>query len=235
MSATGPGLGASVRRAAETCLPTAHGEFRLIAYDSAARGGGEPHLALVMGSPEGAPPPLVRLHSECLTGDALGSIRCDCGRQLDCALALVADERRGVVLYLRQEGRGVGLLDKLRAYALQDRGRDTVEANEELGLPADARDYRVAAAILRDLGVERLRLLTNNPRKVEGLRAAGLTVARRLPLVVAARAENSRYLATKREKMGHLLDRGAAADPEPRRVDEEPSDGVWQACCRRRW
>jgi 3,4-dihydroxy 2-butanone 4-phosphate synthase/GTP cyclohydrolase II len=201
---------APVRRVAETHLPTAHGPFRLVAYQEIARPEREPDLALVRGEPATMPgagiAPLVRLHSECLTGDVFGSRRCDCGPQLDAALAAVAAEGRGVVLYLRQEGRGIGLLDKLRAYALQERGLDTVEANERLGLPVDAREYGTAAAILRDLGVARLRLLTNNPGKVAGLEAAGLAVVARVPSVVAPSPENARYLATKREKLGHWLD-----------------------------
>jgi len=205
-----------VRRVAVTVLPTAHGPFRLYAYTEIARPEREPDLALVRGdlAPDAAPAsaPLVRLHSECLTGDVFGSRRCDCGPQLDAALAAVAAEERGVILYLRQEGRGIGLLAKLHAYALQEQGLDTVEANEQLGLPIDAREYATAAAILRDLGVTRLRLLTNNPRKVAGLSAAGLTVAARVPSLIAPSPENARYLATKRDRLGHLLDVRAAGD-----------------------
>jgi GTP cyclohydrolase II len=151
----------------------------------------------------------VRLHSECLTGDVFGSRRCDCGPQLDAALAAVAAAERGAILYLRQEGRGIGLLAKLRAYALQEQGFDTVEANEQLGLPIDAREYATAAAILRDLGVTRLRLLTNNPDKIAGLLSAGLEGVERVPLLVAPAPDNARYLATKRDRLGHLLDAGA--------------------------
>ena len=208
---TRPGVApppAPVRRVAETLLPTAHGPFRLCAYIEVARPEREPDLALVCGdlAADAGPAPLVRLHSECLTGDVFGSRRCDCGPQLDAALAAIAAAGRGAILYLRQEGRGIGLLDKLRAYALQERGCDTVEANEQLGLPIDAREYGTAAAILRDLGATRLRLLTNNPAKVAGLVAAGLAVVERVPLIIVPSPENARYLATKREKLGHLLD-----------------------------
>ena len=216
---TRPGVApppAPVRRIAETLLPTAHGPFRLCAYTEVARPEREPDLALVCGDlaadSGSAPAPLVRLHSECLTGDVFGSRRCDCGPQLDAALAAVAAEERGVILYLRQEGRGIGLLAKLRAYALQEQGFDTVEANEQLGLPIDAREYATAAAILRDLGMTRLRLLTNNPDKIAGLSSAGLAVVERVPLVIAPSPDNARYLATKREKLGHLLDERAAGD-----------------------
>ncbi len=205
-----------VLRVAETMLPTAHGSFRLYAYIPIAQPDREPDLALVRGNlapdADAGRAPLVRLHSECLTGDVFGSRRCDCGPQLDAALAAVAAEERGVILYLRQEGRGIGLLAKLHAYALQEQGFDTVEANEQLGLPIDAREYATAAAILRDLGVTRLRLLTNNPDKVAGLIAAGLTVAKRVPSLIAQSPENARYLATKRDRLGHLLDVRAAGD-----------------------
>jgi 3,4-dihydroxy 2-butanone 4-phosphate synthase/GTP cyclohydrolase II len=193
-----------VRRAVEVDLPTAHGEFSLIAYLHA--GSVEPDLALVMGDPAGEEPPLVRLHSECLTGDALDSLRCDCGAQLSHALDLIAEDGRGVLLYLRQEGRGIGLLNKLRAYELQEHGLDTVEANEHLGFRPDERDYRIAAEMLKDLGVRRVRLLSNNPRKVAGLEAHGVEVVDRLPLQVEPRAENAGYLETKRSKLGHLFD-----------------------------
>lgn len=182
-------------------LPTRYGEFTAYVHE-------DQHLALVYGDPAalGADaPPLVRLHSECLTGDVLGSLRCDCGLQLDRALREIVESGHGVLLYLRQEGRGIGLHNKIRAYALQDEGLDTVEANEQLGLPADARDYAVAAGMLEALGVRRLRLLTNNPRKLEELERHGLEVVERLPLVVPPSAENESYLATKRAKLGHLL------------------------------
>ena len=193
---------ARVHRVATTSLPTVHGSFAAHGYRD-LRTGAE-HLALVSGDPTG-PTAVVRLHSECLTGDALGSLRCDCGTQLQAALAMVAASG-GVVLYLRgHEGRGVGLLSKLEAYALQDLGRDTVDANLELGLPADAREYGAAAAMLDDLGVPRVRLLTNNPAKVEGLAVHGVDVVDRLPLVSAATVHNEAYLETKRERMGHDL------------------------------
>lgn len=191
-----------IRREAETTLPTAYGRFRVTAYENTLTG--EHHLALMMGEPNGTPP-LVRLHSECLTGDALGSQRCDCGAQLAEAQRLIAAEGRGVILYLRQEGRGIGLLNKLRAYALQDEGLDTVEANHQLGFPTDMRDYGVAAQILRDIGLSHVRLLTNNPDKVAGLERNGITVSERMPLVIQPIETNSHYLATKRKKMGHLL------------------------------
>jgi 3,4-dihydroxy 2-butanone 4-phosphate synthase/GTP cyclohydrolase II len=191
-----------VRRVAETRLPTRHGNFAAIGYRDLVTGA--EHVALVAGDPAD-PDAVVRVHSECLTGDALGSLRCDCGPQLDAALAAVG-RRGGAVVYLRgHEGRGIGLLAKLQAYALQDGGCDTVEANLELGLPADAREYGAAAAILADLGVERLRLLTNNPAKVEGLSAHGVTVTDRLPLHVAATEHSVAYLAAKRDRMGHDL------------------------------
>jgi 3,4-dihydroxy 2-butanone 4-phosphate synthase / GTP cyclohydrolase II len=205
--------GPRVHRIATVRLPTAHGLFRLVAYGAAAAPEREADLALVRGDLATAADgqaPLVRLHSECLTGDVFGSRRCDCGAQLDAALALIAAEG-GVLLYLRQEGRGIGLRAKLRAYALQEHGCDTIEANERLGLPVDAREYATAAALLRDLGVTRLRLLTNNPAKVAGLAAAGLTVTARAPLVVAPSPENARYLATKRDRLGHLLGEQFAA------------------------
>jgi GTP cyclohydrolase II len=190
-------------------LPTRHGEFTVWVYDH--QESGCEHLALTMGAIADGQPVLVRLHSECLTGDVLGSLRCDCGAQLQQSLARIAQEGRGILLYLRQEGRGIGLLNKVAAYSLQDQGLDTVEANEHLGFPADLRDYRVAAEILSDLAVKDLRLLTNNPRKVEALRSCGLRVTERLPLVVPPTKESAEYLRTKQLKMGHLLphdDRG---------------------------
>jgi 3,4-dihydroxy 2-butanone 4-phosphate synthase / GTP cyclohydrolase II len=194
-----------VRRVASTSLPTRHGAFTAHGYLDL--GTGAEHLALVNADPS-APDAVVRVHSECLTGDVLGSLRCDCGPQLDAAIAQVAD-RGGVVVYLRgHEGRGIGLLAKLRAYSLQDAGRDTVDANLDLGLPSDAREYGAAAAILTDLGIGTVRLLTNNPAKVTGLASHGVVVDARLPLQAGASRHNVRYLATKRERMGHDL-------PEP--------------------
>lgn len=191
-----------LHRTAETRLPTRHGEFRLFAYPN----GGQPHLALVAGDPAAGDPPLVRLHSECLTGDVLGSRRCDCGPQLDLALGMLAAEGRGVLVYLRQEGRGIGLVEKLRAYSLQDAGLDTVDANLALGHAVDARDYRVAAAILHDLGVCNVRLLTNNPAKIEGLEQSGVRVTGRTPLVAPHDPLTQRYLQAKRDRLGHFLE-----------------------------
>jgi 3,4-dihydroxy 2-butanone 4-phosphate synthase/GTP cyclohydrolase II len=201
---------ARVARVAETTLPTRHGTFRAIGYRDLA--GGAEHLALVSGTPaaDGA---LVRVHSECLTGDAFGSARCDCGPQLDAALAKVA-AAGGVVVYLRgHEGRGIGLLAKLAAYQLQDGGLDTVAANTVQGLPADAREYGAAAAILTDLGIERVRLLTNNPAKLTGLAAHGVDTVERVPLQVGETLQNVRYLTAKRDLMGHQLDVGLVPGP----------------------
>ncbi|GAA2593811.1 bifunctional 3,4-dihydroxy-2-butanone-4-phosphate synthase/GTP cyclohydrolase II [Streptomyces axinellae] len=200
----------TVRREAETRLPTRHGDFRAYGYRSTVDG--VEHIALVagdVGGPQGAEAGedvLVRVHSECLTGDIFGSLRCDCGPQLESSLERVQHEGRGVVLYLRgHEGRGIGLLSKLRAYELQERGRDTLDANLELGLPADARDYAAAAQILTDLGVRSLRLLTNNPDKTAALARSGLRVTGREPMPVEAGEHNLRYLRTKRDRMGHDL------------------------------
>lgn len=191
---------ARVQRVVETLLPTAHGTFRALAYRQAD---GREHLALVLGDvSQGVP--LVRLHSQCLTGDVLGSQRCDCGPQLEAAMAAMAAEGRGVLLYLAQEGRGIGLVNKLRAYALQDQGLDTVEANLRLGFPADLRQFDLAACILQDLGVTQLRLLTNNPRKEQALIEAGLKVVQRIPLRAGQTAHNHDYLQTKQARLGHL-------------------------------
>jgi len=192
-----------VRREAEAFLPTAHGEFRLFGYLDPLNGG--EHLALVMGEVADGRPVLVRVHSECLTGDALHSLRCDCGAKRDAALAAIAAEGRGVLLYLRQEGRGIGLINKIRAYALQDQGADTVEANERLGFAADLRAYGVGAQILLDLGVRRLRLLTNNPHKGAALARFGLEVVEEVPLWAGHNPYNRRYLRTKQLRLGHRL------------------------------
>ena len=185
-------------------FPTPEGTFKLHLYQSRLEG--DHHLALVRGRITGNDPVLVRVHSQCLTGDVFGSQRCDCGPQLHAALRAIARRGRGVLLYLRQEGRGIGLAAKLKAYALQDQGLDTVEANVKLGYPADLRDYGIGAQILSDLGVRRLELLTNNPRKVVGLEAHGLSIVRLVPIRIAPTKHNRRYLATKRDKLGHLLD-----------------------------
>jgi 3,4-dihydroxy 2-butanone 4-phosphate synthase/GTP cyclohydrolase II len=203
-----------VRRVVETRLPNAHGDWRALGYQNSLDG--TEHLALVYGDLGDGERVLVRVHSECLTGDVLGSLRCDCGAQLDAAMAAVAAEGRGIVLYLRgHEGRGIGLLSKLRAYHLQDSGADTVDANLELGLPADAREYSTGAQMLADLGVRSVRLLTNNPAKVRGLSGFGVEVAGRVPLPVTPNAENLRYLIAKRDRLGHEIDGlpGATATP----------------------
>ncbi|MGZ8179729.1 bifunctional 3,4-dihydroxy-2-butanone-4-phosphate synthase/GTP cyclohydrolase II [Williamsia sp. SKLECPSW1] len=197
-----------VVRVADARIPTAHGTFRAVGYTSVYDD--VEHVALVLGDIGGPPhrgeDVLVRVHSECLTGDVFGSLRCDCGPQLDAAMAMVAAEGRGVVLYMRgHEGRGIGLMHKLQAYQLQDDGSDTVDANLQLGLPADARDYGLGAQILVDLGVRSMRLLTNNPAKRVGLEGYGLEIAERVPMPVRATPENLRYLRTKRDRMGHDL------------------------------
>ncbi|WP_027891749.1 bifunctional 3,4-dihydroxy-2-butanone-4-phosphate synthase/GTP cyclohydrolase II [Calidithermus chliarophilus] len=193
----------SVVREAEAALPTRYGEFRVVGYRDALTG--QEHAALVMGAITDGGPVLVRVHSECLTGDAFHSLRCDCGFQRDLSLERIAREGRGVLVYLRQEGRGIGLINKIRAYSLQDTGLDTVEANLALGFPPDLRDYGVGAQILRELGIRRLRLLTNNPRKVRALRGFGLEVLERVPLRAGDNPHNAKYLAAKRERLGHWL------------------------------
>ena len=192
-----------VERVTETRLPTEHGEFKIIGYRSVI----DPaeHIALVMGDITTDEPVLVRVHDQCLTGDVFGSQRCDCGEQMQLALTRIEKEGRGLFLYMRQEGRGIGLHNKLRAYALQDMGLDTVEANEALGFPADRRDYGIGMQILVDLGVRKMRLLTNNPVKRAGLEGFGLEVVERIPIVVEPNPHNIRYLETKRLKMGHQL------------------------------
>ena len=192
-----------VRRVAEASLPTQFGEFTAIAYKSVIDH--DEHVALVKGEIDDDEPTLVRVHSECLTGDVFGSLRCDCGAQVPMAMEAIANEGTGVFLYMRQEGRGIGLHNKIKAYALQDQGLDTVEANEKLGFPADLRDYGIGAQILADLGVRQMKLLTNNPRKVVGLDAYGLQVVETVPIMAPVTPENMSYLETKREKLGHLL------------------------------
>jgi len=192
-----------VRRIASTRMPTEFGEFTAIAYEATVYD--RVHLALVMGDVAGEEPVLVRMHSECLTGDVFHSMRCDCGGQLLKAMAVIKEAGRGVIVYLRQEGRGIGLHNKIRAYALQEQGMDTVEANEALGFKADLRDYGIGAQILVDLGLKHLRLLTNNPSKRAGLDGYGLQGVERVQLEVPPNAENRRYLWTKRNKLGHML------------------------------
>jgi 3,4-dihydroxy 2-butanone 4-phosphate synthase/GTP cyclohydrolase II len=199
-----------VQRRSSARMPTRHGEFTAFSYESDIDR--FEHLAFVMGDVGAGGDVLVRVHSECVTGDIFGSLRCDCGTQLDLALASIAREGRGVLVYLRgHEGRGIGLTHKLRAYALQDTGRDTVQANQDLGLPVDARDYAVGAHILRDLGISRMRLMSNNPDKFDRIADYGLTIAARVPLRTPPTVDNRGYLLTKQDKMGHTLDIEATA------------------------
>ncbi len=193
-----------VTREAEARLPTEYGEFTIVGYRD--RTTGEEHAALVMGDLEGEEPVLVRMHSECLTGDALHSLRCDCGFQRDLAMKKIAEAGRGVLVYLRQEGRGIGLVNKIKAYHLQDTGLDTVEANLALGFPPDLRDYGVGAQILYDLGVRKVRLLTNNPRKIRALSGYGIEIVERVPLRAGDNEHNRGYLKAKKEKLGHWMD-----------------------------
>ncbi|MEJ7819241.1 MAG: bifunctional 3,4-dihydroxy-2-butanone-4-phosphate synthase/GTP cyclohydrolase II [Rubrobacteraceae bacterium] len=194
-----------VNFAVETKLPTIHGEFRLRAYENDIDE--LTHLAIVMGEPEAEDDVMVRVHSACLTGDALHSLRCDCGEQLDTAMAQIANEGTGVIVYMQQEGRGIGLLNKMKAYHLQDEGLDTVEANERLGIAPDLRDYGISAQILKDLGLRRIRLLTNNLTKVVGLQGFDLEITERVPLEVEPNEHNLRYLKAKRDKLDHVLDK----------------------------
>jgi 3,4-dihydroxy 2-butanone 4-phosphate synthase / GTP cyclohydrolase II len=194
---------APVRRVATSRLPTEYAEFQLHVYETALGGG--PHCALVLGDLGTGDNVLARVHSSCLTGDIFHSARCDCGQQLDTALRRIAEEGRGVLVYLNQEGRGIGLANKIKAYELQEQGFDTVEANLHLGFPADLRDYRVAVRMLQDLGVRSTRLLSNNPRKVSGVTGDGLLVSERLPIEILGSSDSQRYLRTKKDKLGHLL------------------------------
>ena len=192
-----------IERVAEARLPTKYGEFKAIGYKSSVDQG--EHIALTIGDFDPSKPVLVRIHSECLTGDVFGSIRCDCGEQIEMSLDILAKEGCGVFLYMRQEGRGIGLHNKIKAYSLQDNGLDTVEANETLGFEPDLRHYGIGAQILRDLGVRKLRLLTNNPRKVVGLSGFDLEIIERVPVEASVNDENRKYLRTKRSRMGHIL------------------------------
>ena len=193
----------TVKRASSAKLPTRYGEFTIYGYENVLTK--EHHVALVMGDVSNGEPVLIRVHSECLTGDALGSLRCDCGQQYDAAMKRVAQEGRGMVLYMRQEGRGIGLINKIKAYNLQDQGLDTVEANLALGLAADMRDYGIGAQILSDLNVKKLRLMTNNPRKLVGLSGYGIDIVERIPIQLNHNEANELYLKTKQAKLSHLL------------------------------
>jgi 3,4-dihydroxy 2-butanone 4-phosphate synthase/GTP cyclohydrolase II len=208
-----------VKQVAVVHMPTEWGEFTAYGYESLLDG--EQHLALVKGEVAGQSDVLVRVHSECLTGDVFHSLRCDCGEQLTAAMEAIAEEGRGVILYMAQEGRGIGLLNKLKAYELQEQGRDTVEANVELGFAADLRDYGIGAQILSDLGLTSIRIMTNNPRKLVGLEGYGLQITERVALEVAPRKQNVRYLQAKKDKMGHILHHQGLRFPDIEGKDED--------------
>jgi 3,4-dihydroxy 2-butanone 4-phosphate synthase/GTP cyclohydrolase II len=215
---------ALVERVVETSLPTRFGHFAIVGYRSLVDD--TQHVALVKGDVAGVSDVLVRVHSECMTGDTFHSLRCDCGEQLEASLGLIENEGSGVVLYLAQEGRGIGLLDKLRAYQLQDQGYDTVEANLELGLPVDLRDYGIGAQILADLGLSTIRLLTNNPKKIHGLEGFGLTVTAQVPIPVSSNPYNAHYLFTKKHKLGHSIGDDTTVDPGDAAVEGESIPAV---------
>jgi 3,4-dihydroxy 2-butanone 4-phosphate synthase/GTP cyclohydrolase II len=193
-----------IKLAAVADMPTEFGDFKIYAYENITNG--EHHVALVKGQIKEGDVVSVRVHSECLTGDALKSIRCDCGEQLQTAMQIIENDGKGVILYMRQEGRGIGLVNKIKAYELQDKGKDTVEANILLGFPPDLRDYGIGAQILKDLGLNKIKLITNNPKKVVGLQGYDLEIVERIPIEIPANIKNEKYLKTKREKMGHLLE-----------------------------
>ncbi len=200
---TKPKMG--VKKVTASVLPTKQGTFKIIGYEATTRDRASPYVVLVKGDLSKTPTPLVRIHSQCLTGDVFGSTRCDCGDQLKSAMRQISKAGSGVIIYHPEEGRGIGLLNKLRAYELQDQGADTVEANKRLGFGADERDYAACAAILKDLGVQRVRMLSNNPRKLKALEAAGIQVLERISIEIAPRRSTQHYLKTKKEKLGHLL------------------------------